>query len=237
MEIKNFGTVYLDGQPYVPGAESNGRVISFGDTVSEKAIPFVRWKSLWVASQCVCINISWEQLSKAGYIFGCPVKIDGTFYLCRSLEVGEEKGVPNEWDSILDDLGEDDGLWHWSDGYFWGHETSKNQASYRAVRGWVSARFWNGRNATSRYVSVGFRPVLEPLAPEPLISGSLIGATLKLYGPNKAFSGRLEEFSDYDLVIEPSAQQLIPADCKWVSKDGGRIIVERSAITWMQEVD
>ena len=54
---------------------------------------------------------------------------------------------------------------------------------------------------------------------------------------NKALSGRLEEFSDYDLVIEPSAQQLIPADCKWVSKDGGRIIVERSAITWMQEVD
>ena len=237
MEIKNFGTVYLDGQPYVPGAESNGRVISFGDTVSEKAIPFVRWKSLWVASQCVCINISWEQLSKAGYIFGCPVKIDGTFYLCRSLEVGEEKGVPNEWDSILDDLGEDDGLWHWSDGYFWGHETSKNQASYRAVRGYHSARYWDNGNAAYRIVSVGFRPVLEPLAPEPLISGSLIGATLKLYGPNKAFSGRLEEFSDYDLVIEPSAQQLIPADCKWVSKDGGRIIVERSAITWMQEVD
>ena len=81
MEIKNFGTVYLDGQPYFPGAESNGRVISFGDTVSEKAIPFVRYKSLWVASQCVCINISWEQLSKAGYIFGRPVKIDGVNYL------------------------------------------------------------------------------------------------------------------------------------------------------------
>ena len=237
MEIKNFGTVYLDGQPYVPGAESNGRVISFGDTVSEKAIPFVRWKSLWVASQCVCINISWEQLSKAGYIFGCPVKIDGTFYLCRSLEVGEEKGVPNEWDSILDDLGEDDGLWHWSDGYFWGQETSRHLTSHRAVRGWVSARNWSYCHATYRNVLVGFRPVLEPLAPEPLISGSLIGATLKLYGPNKAFSGRLEEFSDYDLVIEPSAQQLIPTDCKWVSRDGNRIIIDRSAITWMQEVD
>ena len=237
MVIKNFGTVYLDGQPYFPGAESNGRVISFGDTVSEKAIPFVRWKSLWVASQCVCINISWEQLSKAGYIFGCPVKIDGTSYLCRSLEVGEESDVPNEWDSILDDLGEDDSLWHWSEQFFWGQETSKNQASHRAVRGYPSARRWGHGNATYRTVIVGFRPVLEPLAPEPLISGSLIGATLKLYGPNKAFSGRLEEFSDYDLVIEPSAQQLIPADCKWVSKDGGRIIVERSAITWMQEVD
>ena len=145
--------------------------------------------------------------------------------------------MSSEWDSILDDLGEDDGLWHWDDQYFWGQETSRKEASYRAVRGWVSARHWDGHDATFRGVGVGFRPILEPLAPEPLISGSLIGATLKLYGPNKAFSGRLEEFSDYDLVIEPSAQQLIPADCKWVSRDGSRIIIDRSAITWIQEVD
>ena len=236
-EIIKLGCLQLNRRPKGLGVKYNGEVLSFGDTDPLKAIPFVKWGKLLVASQCVCTNISWDELNKAGYIFGWPVKIDGAPYLCRSLKAGEERDVPNEWDSILDDLGEDDGLWHWSDGYFWGHETSKNQASYRAVRGWVSARFWNGRNATSRYVSVGFRPVLEPLAPEPLISGSLIGATLKLYGPSKAFSGRLEEFSDYDLVIEPYAQQLISADCKWVSRDGGRIIIERSAITWIQEVD
>ena len=236
-EIVNLGSLYLNGQPKDLGVEYNGEVLSFGNTIPGKTIPFVKWGELLVASQCVCSNIRWEQLNKAGYILGRPVKIDGVPYLCRSLKVGDENDVPNEWDSILDDLGEDDNLWHWRGHFFWGQEVSKYEASFRAVRGYLSARYWNYFNAAYRYVDVGFRPVLEPLAPEPLISGSLIGATLKLYGPNKAFSGRLEEFSDYDLVIEPSAQQLIPADCKWVSKDGGRIIVERSAITWMQEVD
>ena len=235
MEIKNFGTVYLDGQPYVPGAKSNGRVISFGDTVSEKAIPFVRWKSLWVASQCVCINISWEQLSKAGYIFGCPVKIDGTSYLCRSLEVGEESDVPNEWDSILDDLGEDDSLWHWSEQFFWGQETSKNQASYRAVRGYPSARYWSHRNAAIRFVSIGFRPVLEPLAPEPLISDALIRADLKVYGPDTAIIGQLVEYTDYDLVMAPNTKLCLPRKCQWVRRDGKRIIIDRAAIVWMKE--
>ena len=236
-EIVNLGSLYLNGQPKDLGVEYNGEVLSFGNTIPGKTIPFVKWGELLVASQCVCSNIRWEQLNKAGYILGRPVKIDGVPYLCRSLKVGDENDVPNEWDSILDDLGEDDNLWHWRGHFFWGQEVSKYEASTRAVRGYLSARYWYNRSATYRSVNVGFRPVLEPLAPEPLISGSLIGATLKLYGPNKAFSGRLEEFSDYDLVIEPSAQQLIPADCKWVSKDGGRIIVERSAITWMQEVD
>ena len=236
-EIVKLGSLYLNGQPKDLGVEYNGEVLSFGNTDSERSIPFVKWGELLVASQCVCTNISWKQLNKAGYIFGRPVKIDGDTYLCRSLKVGEKREVPNEWDSILDDLGEDDSLWHWSNGYFWGQEISSRFASNRAVRGYHSARPWNSYYAANRDVNVGFRPALEPLPPVSLISDSLIGATLKLYGPNKTFSGRLEEFSDYDLVIEPSAQQLIPTDCKWVSRDGGRIIIDRSAITWIQEVN
>ena len=236
-EIIKLGCLQLNRQPKGLGVKYNGEVLSFGDTDPLKAIPFVKWGKLLVASQCVCTNISWDELNKAGYIFGWPVKIDGAPYLCRSLKAGEERDVPNEWDSILDDLGEDDGLWHWSDGYFWGQETSRRFASHRAVRGYYSARFWNGDGATQRSVYVGFRPVLEPLAPASLISGAMIGAGLKVYGPDADISGELVEVTDYDLVIEPSAQQLIPADCKWVSRDGGRIIIERSAITWIQEVD
>ena len=236
-EIIKLGCLQLNRQPKRLGVKYNGEVLSFGDTDPLKAIPFVKWGKLLVASQCVCTNISWDELNKAGYIFGWPVKIDGAPYLCRSLKAGEERDVPNEWDSILDDLGEDDGLWHWKKQYSWGQETPKRRASNRAVRGYSSARYWHDGLAAYRSVDVGFRPALEPLPPAPPISDSLIGATLKLYGPSKAFSGRLEEFSDYDLVIEPSAQQLIPADCKWVSRDGSRIIIDRSAITWIQEVD
>ena len=234
---KNFGSLYLNGQPSELKRPSPHMDISLGDTVPGKAIHFVKWKDLWVASGIVCPSASWNDLEKNNYITGWPIRVDGVLYLCRSLKVGEESDVPNEWDSILDDLGEDDGLWHWSDGYFWGQETSRHLTSFRAVRGRHSARYWDSYEAAYWYVNVGFRPALEPLPPAPLISDSLIGATLKLYGPSKAFSGRLEEFSDYDLVIEPYAQQLISADCKWVSRDGGRIIIERSAITWIQEVD
>ena len=236
-EIVNLGSLYLNGQPKDLGVEYNGEVLSFGDTDPGKTIPFVKWGNLLVAARCVCTNISWEQLKKNGYIFGRLVKIDGVPYLCRSLKVGEEKDVPNEWDSILDELGEDDSLWLWDDQYFWGQETSRKGASARAVRGYLSARCWFYYYASDRLATVGFRPALEPLPPAPMISGSLIGARLKVYGPNADIAGELMEVTDYDLVIEPSAQQLIPADCKWVSRDGGRIIIERSAITWMQEVD
>ena len=236
-EIIKLGCLQFNRQPVAPGAKHNGENISFGDTIQELAIPFVKWKNLLLATQCVCTNISWEDLNLPGFIFGYPIKIDGTPYTCRSFQVGKTESASSEWDNALDDLGEDDSLWHWDKMYFWGQETFRKGASDHAVRGYFSARFWNYYIATSRYVIVGFRPALEPLPPAPLISDSLIGATLKLYGPSKAFSGRLEEFSDYDLVIGPSAQQLIPADCKWVSRDGSRIIIDRSAITWIQEVD
>ena len=234
-EIVNLGSLYLNGQPKDPEVEYNREVLTFGNTITGKTIPFVKWGKLLVASQCVCTNIRWDELNKAGYIFGCPVKIDGTFYLCRSLEVGEEKDVSNEWDSILDDLGEDDGLWHWSEQFFWGQETSKNQASFRAVRGYHSARYWNDSYATYRSVGVGFRPVLEPLAPEPLISDALIRADLKVYGPDTAIIGQLVEYTDYDLVMAPNAGLCLPRKCQWARKDGKRIIIDRAAIVWMKE--
>ena len=236
-EIVRLGSLYVNGQSFAVGGPYNGGVLFFGDSIAGKEIQWVKDGDMLIASSCVCTNISWEQLDKKGFVLGTPITIEGEAYWCRCLQVGSEEGEINEWDSALDGTGEDNNLWHWEGAYFWGQEISKRSASNRAVRGCSSARYWSYNGATDRYVDVGFRPVLEPLAPEPLISGSLIGATLKLYGPSKAFSGRLEEFSDYDLVIEPSAQQLIPADCKWVSRDGSRIIIDRSAITWIQEVD
>jgi len=47
---------------------------------------------------------------------------------------------------------------------FWGQEISANAASNRVVRGYLSPRFWDYLDATTRGVDVGFRPALEPLA-------------------------------------------------------------------------
>ena len=63
-------------------------------------------------------------------------------------------------------------LWHWVGVYSWCQETWAENASYRAYRGYYSARYWNNNSSGNRYVYVGFRPVLEVLNTDPLISDS-----------------------------------------------------------------
>ena len=63
-------------------------------------------------------------------------------------------------------------LWHWVGVYSWCQETWAENASSRAYRGYGSARFWNFNRATIQLAFVGFRPVLEVLNTDPLISDS-----------------------------------------------------------------
>ena len=63
-------------------------------------------------------------------------------------------------------------LWHWVGVYSWCQETWAENASFRATRGYNSARRWSISSSGSRYVGVGFRPVLEVLNTDPLISDS-----------------------------------------------------------------
>ena len=63
-------------------------------------------------------------------------------------------------------------LWHWVGVYSWCQETWAENASYRATRGYGSARCWDGTSSGTRNVDVGFRPVLEVLNTDPLISDS-----------------------------------------------------------------
>ena len=63
-------------------------------------------------------------------------------------------------------------LWHWVGVYSWCQETWAENASHRARRGYNSARNWDYNSSGSRNVLVGFRPVLEVLNTDPLISDS-----------------------------------------------------------------
>ena len=63
-------------------------------------------------------------------------------------------------------------LWHWVGVYSWCQETWAENASYRAYRGYNSARLWFSYSSGNRDVHVGFRPVLEVLNTDPLISDS-----------------------------------------------------------------
>ena len=63
-------------------------------------------------------------------------------------------------------------LWHWVGVYSWCQETWAENASCRAGRGYGSARRWSYLSAAGQFASVGFRPVLEVLNTDPLISDS-----------------------------------------------------------------
>ena len=63
-------------------------------------------------------------------------------------------------------------FWNWYYVYSWCQETYSGNSSSRARRGYESARSWVYYNATYRGATLGFRPVLEVLNTDPLISDS-----------------------------------------------------------------
>ena len=63
-------------------------------------------------------------------------------------------------------------LWHWAGVYSWCQETWAENASIRANRGCTSVRYWYYYSSGFRNAHLGFRPVLEVLNTDPLISDS-----------------------------------------------------------------
>ena len=63
-------------------------------------------------------------------------------------------------------------FWNWYYVYSWCQETYTGGASFRAYRGYCSARLWSWFASSSRNATLGFRPVLEILNTDPLISDS-----------------------------------------------------------------
>jgi len=224
--------MYFDGEPSLIGSKYAGENLSIGNTVKGKEISWVNVNGLLVADHIICINISWNNLSQQGFIFGKKVSIDGNLYLCRCLKVGSNGRTANEWDDILDATSEDDSLWHWEDAFFWGQETSKLNMARRAARGYTSARYWGSGLASYRSVYIGFRPALDPLVPDYLISDSQVGTTINVYGNDGDISGVLCGFTDYDLFLSPTADNAQIPDYPWCfQQEDGTIIIDRFAVT------
>lgn len=236
MEKIKLGTAYIDEFPLSPGLRSHrSDRISIGDTISSFAIQWVQLSNgLLVADRCICNNVSWKQLNESDLVFGKVIQIDGKWYLCRSLKVGAKEGDPNEWDAALAEAGENDEVWHWKGQYFWGQETPESWASFRAIRGYHSARHWNSKRATRRTANVGFRPALEALVPAPLDYGPLVGTEITLMVPDHRFvTGMLVSVSDYDLGLETHSP--LPDISKWAIPDGERIIIDRASVGWLRK--
>lgn len=236
--LVQLGTLLLNGQPASIDAECRGEKISFGDSGLGEPIPFLDTGTSLVSLRVLCLGIKWSELHAGGFISGRPIKIDGAPYRCRSLKVGVMESVCNEWDTLLDEYGENDSLLEWNTRAFWGQEGSKSNNLLKMVRGGPTPRAWQACSARSRYYIVGFRPVLEPLSPAPEISKPLIGRELAVYGPTGYIQGVLLDITDYDLILDLKSGCKTDPQWGWMTIMKRRVAtVDRSAIVWMREIE
>ena len=179
--------------------------------------------SLFIANYNVTHTVSWDALNTAGLIFGKDYAAGGVDYTLRAPSVGSnatgsgdsERGVPqsNEWDTMLN---KDSGyIQNWNGMYSWGQDAFSGGASYRAVRGCDSARYWISVNAAYSNPSVGFRPVLEVLNADTLGPDGLKVVTLDLGG------GTLGGSSDaIQIIVKNGSEFTAPASDGLTRPDG-----------------
>ena len=170
--------------------------------------------SLFVADYAVTHTISWGGLNDEGLIFGKNYASGGVDYTLRAPSVGSistgsgdsQRGVPqsNEWDTMLN---KNSGyIQNWNKMYSWGQDAFSGGASYRAVRGCDSARYWISVNAAYSHPDVGFRPVLEVLNPDTLGSDGLKVVTLDLGGGTLGNSSE-----DIQIIVKTGSEFTAPA--------------------------
>mgnify|MGYP001778863557 CR=1 FL=1 len=179
--------------------------------------------SLFIADYAVTHTVSWDDLNTAGLIFGKNYASGGVDYTLRAPSVGSgntgsgdsERGTPqsNEWDAVLD---KNSGyIKNWNGIYSWGQDTTRYSSSYRAFRGYNSARYWFDNLATRSFLDVGFRPVLEILNPDTLSSDGLKVVTLDLGGGTLGNSSE-----DIQIIVKNGSTFTAPASDGLTRPDG-----------------
>ena len=188
--------------------------------------------SLFVADYAVTHTISWDDLNTKGLIFGKNYASGGVGYTLRAPSVGSsstgsgdsQRGTPqsNEWDTMLN---KNSGyIQNWNEMYSRGQDTFSGGASFRADRGYFSARYWRLNSATSSYPYRGFRPVLEVLNPDTLGSGGLKVVTLDLGGGKLGGSSE-----DIQIIVKNGSEFTAPASGGLTRPDG----VTGSYFVWL----
>ena len=110
------------------------------------------------------------------YAGGSPTNNEWDRFITREEVItGLPAPVSSDLDTTLNTTDQNsthNAFWNWAGVYSWCQETYASNASNRAYRGYNSARYWYNYSSGYRNVSVGFRPVLEVLNTDPLISDS-----------------------------------------------------------------
>ena len=179
--------------------------------------------SLFIADYNVTHTVSWDDLNTKSLIFGKNYASGGVDYTLRAPSVGSNstglgdsrRGVPqsNEWDAVLN---KNSGyIQNWNKMYSRGQDVASGFASYRARRGYSSARNWYSNSATGSNPSLGFRPVLEVLNAETLGSDRLKVVTLDLGGGTLGNSSE-----DIQIIVKTGSEFTAPASDGMTRPDG-----------------
>ncbi len=191
--------------------------------------------SLFIANYNVTHTVSWDALNTADLIFGKNYASGGVGYTLRAPSVGSDstgwddsqRGVPqsNEWDTMLN---KNSGyIQNWNKMYLWGQDTFSGSTSFRALRGFSSARFWINYRASTSSPIVGFRPVLEVLNADTLGSGGLKAVTLDLGGGTLGNSSE-----DIHIIVKTGSKFTAPASDGMTRPDG---ISADAQLWWVDE--
>lgn len=240
MEKKSFGQIYLDGQLMTSSwAEyEENKMIHFGDSVSgEEHLEWIRYRGGWVSTKVVLLNITMNELSKFDYLFGRPVRIDGVPYECRCPKLTHSADGKTEWMDILHTVGQDNSIWDWEISGFWGQGIDEEGLPFVILPRVSNPTYQVSRPCDWRSLQVGFRPILMPMKPEPLVNDRLLGTELVVFHGLTAISGKLVGFSAYDLILSLEECLLNPDIYGDFIKDqhDGTIAVDRSAIDYLQK--
>ena len=207
LERKSLGSLYVNGIPMNDTRDVRDSHLKIGDTCKDPscALSWIRVGDIWICDRTVATAISLNKLdTKYRYLYGDVIHIDGVPYLCRSLRVGSDIDEDNEWDMALDDVGEDDEIWHWNRAAFFGQERCQRSIRKGVARGGRSPRNW--RPISNKFVdnNLGFRPVLEPLARVDKPSAGLVSQTVFACSSCDMVAGQLMDYTNYDLVLQPN---------------------------------
>lgn len=114
--------------------------------------------------------------SSDSYAGGSPTNNEWDRFITREEVItGLPAPVSSDLDTTLNTTDQNSAhnkFWNWAGVYSWCQEVYAPNASLRARRGYNSARFYTYDSSSTRNAYLGFRPVLEVLNTDPLISDS-----------------------------------------------------------------
>ena len=191
--IITVGTLYMDGKPvrvskdptkdgtvpdYIPGASLEMREALDDPDYQVQAI---KAGDVLIADRVLLKNISWNDTQDALR----PEQTE-TQDTQKALNPGKMR-LPTceEYDLLVTAVKEDNSIMHWEKISSWCQDVDQDRASYRAIRGYHSARVWDNYYATNRSAVAGFRPVIEILNPKPLVPDGVIITVGTLYMDGK----------------------------------------------------